>query len=200
MDKIDQLLASQGLSKARLESVRNARNANDGIERVGVHGHLRILGIANDKVWTISDEPNIITNTGFLLLASMWGGPTAPETYSTLRPAKIAIGTGLDASPTAAMTTLQMGASPTYITDITQTVFIGSPNTNGVRFELLIPNGTVSDPYNGEALQEAGLFPANYSGSSTGAGGMISYRTYPVINKTDQFSLLYQWTYTFTSV
>lgn len=203
MDSIEQLLASQGLSKKRLAEVRQMAHASipgGNVERVGVKGHLKILGIAEDRVWTICDEDNIITNTGFALLAAMWGGPTAPETYNTLRPYRIAIGTGYNGSPTAAMTTLAMGAVPTFISTLTQVVSTGSPNVTGCRFELLVPNGTGSDPYNGVTLKEAGLFPDNYSSSTTGAGGMISYRTYPDINKTDQFSLLYQWSFAFSSI
>lgn len=203
MDKINQILASQGLSKARLDEVRSQMSLPaSGHEVVTARGHLKILGINNRDVWTVCDEKNMITNTGFMILSSMWGRPSSPETYDTLKPSRIAVGVGLEASPTPAMTRLKMGGTPytqppTFISAVTSVVFTGSPNVTGCRFELLIPNGTGSDAYNNVTLQEAGLFPENYSGSSTGAGGMIAYKTYPPIFKTDQFSLLYLWSFTF---
>ena len=209
MDKIDEMLLSQGLSKLRLAEVRNRLGgsavSSDSVERCRVKGHLQILGVSKDRVWTVCDADNLVTNTGYLIMASMWGRPTSPETYDTLKPNRIAVGVGLESSPTASMTRLHMGGgtpyslAPTYIAQVTQVLFTGSPNTNGCRFELLIPNGTGGDPYNGVTLQEAGLFCEDYSGSSTGVGGMIAYKTYPSITKTTDFSLLYAWTFSFAA-
>ena len=204
MDKIDEMLLSQGLSKLRLAEVRNRLGgsavSSDSVERCRVKGHLQILGVSNDRVWTVCDADNLVTNTGYLVMASMWGRPTDPETYDTLKPNRIAVGTGYESSPSASMTRLKMSGGtpysdpPTYIAQVTQVLFTGSPNTNGCRFELLIGNSTA----NGITLQEAGLFCEDYSGSSTGVGGMIAYKTYPSITKTSDFSLLYAWSFTFT--
>lgn len=202
MDHIDRLLARQGLSKSRLADVRENRMMQvPGVgEGVALRGHLKILGISEDKVWTLADDHNMITNTGYLLMASMWGRPTSPETYTTLQPKRIGIGSG-SGTQTPSMTTLFMGAVPTYIGAVDEAVvFTGSPSTNGCRYEMLVPNGTGADPYNTTPLVEAGLFPNTYSGGATGAGGMIAHKTYPVINKNDQFSLLYLWSFAFTAI
>lgn len=208
MDTISQLLASQGLSRKRLNEVRELSELPTlgkqprNVEHVGVKGHLKILGIANDKVWVACDKDNIITDVGFALLAAMWGGPVSPDTYLTLRPNRIAVGTGAYTSPTGSITKLDMGvggALPTYISTLTQISFTGATTITGVKFELLIPNGTPSDPYNvgTPTLTEAGLFAHDYSGSTTGNGGMISYRSYDPITKSEDFSLLYQWSFVF---
>jgi len=197
---LETLRSDLGLSDSRVQDIQSRLDApRKGIERTGLHGHLRILGVSKDRTWVICDDHNLVTNVGYFVMSSLWGGPTAPETYDTMRPRRIGIGTGTEASPTVTMTRLKMSGTPytqlpTYIANTDQSVLISqSGAVRGVRLEMLVPNGDGLSPYNGVTLTEAGLFTASYNGGNTGAGGMIAYKTYPSITKTDQFSLLYQW-------
>lgn len=203
MSNLNDVLGKLGLSRARLKSIRDKIDSGTKpVESVGLTGHLRILGISKDReIWTLCDDQNIVTNTGYAVMGALWAGPILPETYETMRPKKIGVGVGLEASPSVTMTRLKMSGTPytqlpTYIADITST---GTEGLNGVRLEMLIPNGDGASPYNGASLQEAGLFTGSYQGGNTGSGGMIAYKTYASILKSDQFSLLYQWKFTWSA-
>lgn len=209
MSNIKDVLENLGLSRDRLKRIRDKINepVKPTHESVGLSGHLRILGISKDReVWTLCDDKNIITNTGFTVLNALWGGPTSPNTYATMRPRNIGIGVGFEASPTATMTRLKMGGTPytelpTYIAACDDpAVTEGSGSGSSVRLEMLVPNGTGGSPYNGATLQEAGLFSASFNGGDTGSGGMLAYKTYASILKSDQFSLLYQWRFLWSAV
>lgn len=204
---ITSLQSSLNLSSKRIDEIQHILGKpTPGSESSGIRGHLRILGVSKDRTWTICDDKNLVTNTGYLVMASLWGGPSAPETYDTMRPRRIGIGTGTEASPTVTMTRLKMSGTPysqlpTYIANTDQSVLISqSGAVRGVRLEMLVPNGDGLSPYNSVTLTEAGLFTASYAGGDTGSGGMIAYKTYPSITKTDQFSLLYQWQFIWSAV
>lgn len=206
MSNFKDILQNLGLSKERLKRIRDKVNEpiKPSYESVGLSGHLRILGISKDReVWTISDDKNMITDLGFLVMTNLWGGPVSPNTYESMRPRKIGIGVGSEGSPTPSMTRLRMGGTPytqlpTYIANIDQPA-VTVNSGYGVRLEMLVPNGDGGSPYNGAALQEAGVFTGGYSGGDTGSGGMIAYKTYASILKSNQFSLLYQWQFTWST-
>ena len=202
MDHIDEMLGRIGLSKRQISEAKkifkneDPRSSSHGrIEGLKVRGHLTIDGIADGRRWRISDKNNMVTNTGFLVLASMWGGPSG-DTFDNYRPWWIAAGTGSH-GPTPAMTidTLEMAGSPTYQAHWDQRVFLADPETTGVKFEMTIPEGSA----NGDTLTEAGLFSYDYNGSSTGNGGMIAYQTYGGIIKTSSFAVLYSWAFNFST-
>lgn len=165
--------------------------------RIGVHGHLKIYGKNAGGMYVLRDQPNLITNKGFQILAFMWGGPDSPETFATVRPFKIAVGDPTTATPITSPTVTQIQLDQEITgarRDIDQRVFLTSGgNTNGVRFELEYTDGDAF--VNGHNLSEAGLFPSSFESPY----GMIARQTFSPIPKTGSFAVAIHWSFTFTA-
>ncbi len=164
--------------------------ASDTDRVIRVRGELSIARIfPGGEKELLVEKSNLIVNQGFTILAYVWGGPSTPESYATLQPGKIGVGTSLVAADVN-QTDLQ-GAIAGARFAFTGKSFLGTP-VNGVQFDMLIPQ---TEPLTlGADLKEAGLFSVNSASTS----GMIARQVHTTITKTSAFQLLYSWKFTFT--
>lgn len=205
-DRIDELLANAGLSKKRLEHVRKLRDHSDAIKarrsgklmtRATAFGHLKVIGINADGARVLVDDYNTITDKGFEILARVWAGQFGGGSYaSNYQPAIISIGTSSHASNIPAQTAMATAAGVQRLVsgvgglNAASSSLVGS---SGCKFEWIVE----TTQGNGYTFVEAGLFPKNVEGSATASGGMIAYKTYAGLPKTDTLSLLYSWEFSF---
>jgi hypothetical protein len=103
------------------------------------------------------------------------------------------------ASPDVITSTLNQYAGTTLLTN---KAFVEIPfnlikrvNKNSVQFSLFLGQNTANDLPT--TLKEIGLFMKNPLQLSPIAPILVAYKTFPEIDKTSEFSLIFRWTLTF---
>lgn len=206
IDRIDELLANAGLSKNRLDKIRHLRDHSEAIRagrsgklssRATAFGHLKVIGIYGDDAKVLVDDFNTITDKGFEIMARVWCGQFGAGSYaSNYQPSIISIGTSTWPDNFASRTAMATSAGSERLVsgvgglnDVT-TATVGAA---ACKFEWIV--GTSQG--NGVSYAEAGLFPKDVEGSDTASGGMIAYKTYTPLPKSNTLSLLYSWEFSF---
>jgi hypothetical protein len=163
---------------------------------IGLQGHLRIY--RGDEL--VVDKQNKIVSGGLSVIALMWGGLQAGQTYDNLVPWWIALGDPAGpTAPVAGDTNLEQFSYARHWDKVT---FISSGSiTNGVEFEAKVPEADA----NGTVFTEAGLFSMNNDGSGTlpataPGGGLLARQIFSAITKQPTFSLTIRWEFTFVEL
>jgi len=184
-----------------------------------INGHLEIVKrYSNGDESVVFDEHNVIVSGMGLTLSLLFSG-SGSDTVTDFQISRAQLGTGANAevsttyqlaTPVAFSETYTSGDSgviavsgtqyTTANTTVANQVFVVIPhskvtrvNKNSVRYSIVIDE----IPLNGVGLKEIGLFVKNPQGTPETRSVMVAYKTFNVITKSSDFSLIFNWTLTF---